>query len=90
MFDIIMSNRFKKDLKITVKRGYDIGLLDKVVTKLANGENLPEKNKDHELLGVYSGFRECHIQPGWLLVYRVEESDLILFLSRTGTHADLF
>lgn len=50
MFDIIMSNRFKKDLKITVKRGYDIGLFDKVVTKLANGENLPEKNKDNELL----------------------------------------
>ena len=50
----------------------------------------PEKYRDHERTGNYAGFRECHIQPDWLLVYRIEEKELILFLSRTGTHADLF
>lgn len=88
--NIVLSNRFKKDLKLIQKRGYDLSLLDDVVTKLANGESLPEKNSDHNLSGDYAGFRECHIQPDWLLVYRTENEDLLLFLSRTGTHSDLF
>lgn len=90
MLDIVLSNQFKKDLKLAVKRGYDVNLLDEVVTKLANREQLAEKYKDHNLTGKYAGFRECHLQPDWLLVYRVEENELILFLSRTGTHSDLF
>ena len=90
MLDIVLSNRFKKDLKLAAKRGYDLDLLDAVVTNLAVRRPLAEKYRDHELTGNYSGFRECHIHPDWLLVYRVEADELILFLSRTGTHSDLF
>ena len=90
MLDIVLSNRFKKDLMLAAKRGYDLDLLDAVVTNLAERRPLAEKYRDHEFTGNYSGFRECHIQPDWLLVYRVEADELILFLSRTGTHSDLF
>lgn len=90
MLEIILSNRFKKDLKLAAKRGYNLELLSKVVDLLASQEKLPSKYKDHELVGNYIGFRECHIQADWLLVYRVQSDTLILFLSRTGTHSDLY
>lgn len=90
MLEIVLSNRLKKDLKLAAKRGYNLERLNDVVNLLAAQEKLPEKYKDHELIGNYVGFRECHIQPDWLLVYRIEDDDLILFLSRTGTHSDLF
>jgi mRNA interferase YafQ len=90
MLDVVLSNRFKKDLKLAVKRGYNLDLLDEIVEKLANREALPERNRDHGLTGDYIGFRECHIQPDWLLVYRIDEDELFLFLSRTGSHSDLF
>lgn len=90
MLRIVPSNKFKKDLKLAVKRGYDIKLLENVVNRLANEEPLDPKYKDHTLLGDYSGFRECHITPDWLLVYQVINDELVLFLSRTGTHSDLF
>ena len=90
MLEVVLSNRFKKDLKLAAKRGYNLDLLENVVDTLARGEKLTERFKDHELIGNYFGFRECHIQPDWLLVYRIENSELILFLSRTGTHSDLF
>ena len=90
MLEVILSNSFKKDLKTISKRGYDLEKLNDIVDKLANLEPLPEKNRDHSLTGDYTGFRECHIQPDWLLIYRVYNSELILFLSRTGTHSDLF
>ncbi len=90
MLEVILSNRFRRDLKLASKRGRDLKLLDDVVTRLAQQEPLPEKNRDHSLTGDYIGFRECHIQPDWLLIYRVDGEALILFLSRTGTHSDLF
>ena len=90
MYEIVLSNRFKKDLKLAAKRGYNLNLLEDVVNTLARGESLSTKHRDHELSGDYLGFRECHIQPDWLLIYRVDGDDLILFLSRTGTHSDLF
>ncbi len=90
MLRIVPSNKFKKDLKLAVKRGYDIKLLENVVNRLANEEPLDPKYKDHTLSGDYSGFRECHITPDWLLVYQVINDELVLFLSRTGTHSDLF
>ncbi len=90
MLEVVFSTRFKKDLKLTKKRGYDLDLLNEIVVKLQNCEPLDRKNKDHELTGDYIGFRECHILPDWLLVYRVNEDELYLFLSRTGTHSDLF
>lgn len=90
MLEVVLSNQFRRDLKLAAKRGYDLDLLDAVVTKLANKETLPEKYRDHNLTGKYTGFRECHVLPDWLLVYRADDTELILFLSRTGTHADLF
>ena len=90
MLEIVLSNRFKKDLKMAKKRGYNLDLLNDVVEKLAMQEPLPKKNRDHSLTGDFIGFRECHIQPDWLLVYRVNDEELILFLTRTGTNSDLF
>ena len=90
MLDIVPSNRFKKDLKLALRRGYKISLLEDVVNKLASKEPLDDKYCDHLLTGDYGGFRECHITPDWLLVYQIRDNELILFLSRTGTHSDLF
>jgi len=88
-YSIVLSNRFKKDLKRLKKRQYNLTLLETAVDKLAAGEVLELKYHDHNLSGGLSGFRECHIAPDWLLVYRIEENDLILLLMRTGTHADV-
>jgi mRNA interferase YafQ len=88
--DIVLSNRFRKDLKLAKKRGLDLDLLDKVVTTLATTQVLDEKYRDHPLSGDYAGFRECHIQSDWLLVYRIDYEEVFLMLSRTGTHSDLF
>lgn len=90
MLEIVSSNRFKRDLKVAIKRGYRISLLEDVVNRLAMREPLEERYIDHLLSGDYDGFRECHITPDWLLVYQVRENELVLFLSRTGTHSDLF
>lgn len=90
MYAIRPTNKFRQDLKLCQKRGYNMQAITDVIKKLAAGETLPPKNRDHELTGTYKGFRECHIQPDWLLIYRINNNDLILFLSRTGTHSDLF
>ena len=82
--------KFQKDLKRIQKRGYDISLLTEVIKRLANGETLPEKNRDHSLSGAFSGCRECHITPDWHLVYEIDSGELILYLTRTGSHSDLF
>ena len=89
-YDIVWSTQFKKDYKHSIKRKLDIRLLDDIIRKLANGETLDAANKDHALSGNWSGFRECHIQPDWLLVYKIEKDVLVLTLTRTGTHSDLF
>ena len=90
MYRIVATGKFKKDLKAVMKRGYNMKLMDEVVTKLSNGEKLPEKNKDHALVGNYVGKRECHITPDWLLIYEIDNGELILYLTRTGSHSDLF
>lgn len=84
------TSKFQKDLKRAQKRGYDISLLTDIIKKLAAGEKLPEKNRDHNLTGNYSGCRECHITPDWLLIYEIDNGELILYLTRTGSHSDLF
>lgn len=89
-YEIVPSNQFRKDLKIAQKRGYNLDKLKKVITALANGETLEPKYRDHLLSGDYGGFRECHIQPDWLLVYQIDGNQLRLFLARTGTRSDLF
>lgn len=84
------TSRFQKDLKRIQKRGYDLDLLKEIIKKLANGEELPQKNKDHFLTGNYANKKECHITPDWLLIYEIDGENLFLYLTRTGTHSDLF
>lgn len=90
MLDLYFSAKFKKDYKKMVKRGYNPALLEEVVELLRQQIPLPPKNRDHELSGNYVGYRECHLSPDWLLVYKVDKGELILVLARTGTHSDLF
>ena len=90
MLSVKYYSKFKKDYKKIQKRGYKIDLLKEVVDKLRKGEQLPEKYQDHWLSGNYKGFKECHIEPDWLLIYKIENDVLILTLVRTGTHSDLF
>ena len=89
-YEVQPTTKFKKDLKLCKGRGYDIELINQIIKKLANGEKLEEKNKDHDLHGNWEGYRECHILPDWVLVYKYIEDELILYLTRTGTHSDLF
>jgi len=90
MYDIRPTTKFQKDLKRAQKRGYDLRLLTAVIKTLALGQPLPDKNRDHPLTGDFSGCRECHITPDWLLIYEIDGTSLILYLTRTGTHSDLF
>lgn len=83
------TSQFKRDYKLAMKRGLKISLLDEVITLLSKGEELPEKYRDHALIGNWLGHRECHILPDWLLIYRIENDVLVLTLSRTGSHSDL-
>lgn len=87
---VIWTSRFKKDYKLAIKRNLDIVLLDNTIRMLATGQVLPEEYNDHQLTGNLKDYRECHIQPNWLLIYRIEKDMLILTLQRTGTHSDLF
>ena len=84
------TSQFKKDLKKMQKQHKDLELLNQILKLLANGETLPEKNRDHALTGNYTGCRECHIQPDWLLIYEVADDTLFLYLTRTGSHSELF
>ena len=81
-------NGFRRDLKLMRKRSKDIEKLKSIVRKLVIQEPLPAKNYNHQLIGKYKGFYECHIEPDWLLIYRITSTNLILV--RTGTHSDLF
>jgi len=87
---IIWTGQFKRDYKLSIKRGLNIELLDNAIRILASGNPLPPEYNDHQLSGNWKRHRECHIQPDWLLVYLIEEDHLVLTLSRTGTHSDLF
>ena len=81
--------KFQKDLRRIQKRGLDMDLLTEVIKILAGGGALPAAYHDHPLTGSFIGCRECHIQPDWLLIYEIVESEIILYLTRTGSHADL-
>ena len=91
---ITQSNNFlklsEKDYKRAIKRGLKIELLNQIITLLATGESLPDKCRDHALSGDWTGYRECHILPDWLLIYYIEEDVLVLTLANTGTHSDLY
>lgn len=88
MRSIESTSNFKKDVKRMNKRGKSFVTFKEVVIKLAADEPLAEKFRDHQLSGSYQGTRECHLEPDWLLIYELTESELILV--RTGSHADLF
>lgn len=90
MLKIFYSSRFKKDYKQMIKRGCKQEDFRKVIDILVANEPLPDKYRDHNLSGNYKGFRECHINPDWLLIYRTDNDVLTLTLIRTGTHSDLF
>lgn len=89
-YKIVSSTKFRKDLRLAIKRGYNISLLEEVVQNLSSGNLLLEKYHDHALSGNYIGCRECHITPDWLLVYEISDNELLLYLTRTGSHSDLF
>jgi len=84
------TNRIKKQLLGLKKRGYDMSLFKGVVSMLLDGIPLPAKHRDHPLRGNRAGYRDCHIQDDWILVYKVEQGALTLILSETGTHSDIF
>ena len=90
MLTIRYQSAFNKDFKRIKKRGYNTSLLEKVIGILAEGNELPPEYKDHALTGDYAGCRECHITPDWLLIYEINNGELLLYLIRTGTHSDLF
>lgn len=90
MYNIVYTARMKHDAKLMKKRGKDMSKLVVVLDLLASGNPLPENYKDHQLSGSLKDFRECHIEPDWLLMYQIFEGELILSATATGTHADLF
>ena len=90
MLELVITNQFEKDLKRIRKQGKDIRLLQDILQALLEEKELDAKCRDHALIGNYTGFRECHIQPDWLLIYMINHEELILTASRTGSHSDLF
>ena len=89
-YDVRHTAAFKRDYKRAITRNLTIARLQAVVEKLRNGEELPAANRDHALSGRWANHRECHIAPDWLLIYQIHENILILELTRTGSHSDLF
>lgn len=90
MLELRQTSNFKKDLRRMIKRGANMELLDEVIQILLKREKLPEKYHDHPLTGNWHGYRDCHIEPDWVLIYRIDDDALILLATRTGTHSDLF
>lgn len=90
MLTLQATTQFRKDYKLAKKRGLNMALLESVLSTLLARNALAPKYRDHALVGSYKDFRECHIQPDWLLIYRVDAEALVLVAVRTGSHADLF
>ena len=90
MFEIVFTNKMKRDVKLMKKRGKDMSKLTATLSLLGSGEPMPPKYRDHQLSGILSDFRECHIEGDWLLIYQIFEDKLTLSASATGTHSDLF
>ena len=90
MYSIIATNQFKKDVRKCRKRGYDLSLLEQVIDLLQKTGTLPQLYKPHKLSGDYENCWECHIKSDWLLVWKQNDTELILLFIATGSHADLF
>ena len=89
MLEVRYLNKFKRDVKRLQKQGKDLQKLREVIELLANEQPLPEKYRDHKMTGNWNDFRDCHIEPDWVLIYRIEDNKLTLSLSRTGSHSEL-
>lgn len=90
MLKLRRTSAYKRGYKLVKKRGYDIALLNEAIDLLLAGQKLPPRYRDHALRGQFTGLRECHIEPDWLLLYLIENDVLTLTLVETGTHADIF
>jgi len=88
MFGIVSSNRFRKDVELCQKQGKDMNKLKTIIFILQTGIPIPSQYKDHSLKGKWLGFRDLHIEPDWVLVYRIEDD--VIFFSTTGSHAYIF
>lgn len=90
MYQLAATNKFRRDLRRCQRQQKDMAKFKTITKLLESGEDLPEKNRDHNLSGNWIGFRECHIEPDWLLIYEVDETEKIITLTRMGSHSDLF
>jgi mRNA interferase YafQ len=90
MLAIRYTTQAKKDIRMLARQGKDVTKLASVLNDIAAGKELPAKIRDHALTGNYTGYRECHIEPDWLLIYLVNGADLYLTAVRTGSHSELF
>jgi mRNA interferase YafQ len=90
MLTLQESTRFRRDLRRMKRRGKDLAPVQDVVRRLVADQPLPERHRDHPLVGNWSGYRECHIEPDWLLIYKIDREEETFTLVRTGTHTDLF
>lgn len=88
MLRAVTTNQFEKDIKLAKKRGKDLNKIVHLMQLLLNEDAIPLKHRDHSLSGNYVNRRECHIEPDWLLIYKLGEEEIIF--ERTGTHSDLF
>lgn len=90
MYEIRLSSRFRRDIRLCQRQKKDLDLFKDIDALLSAGKPLPKKNRDHSLSGNWHGHRECHIEPDWLLIYRVDEDEKVLQYVRTGSHSELF
>ena len=90
MLTFVTTAQYRKDRRLAIRRGQNIALLDEIIQKLLEIKPLEPKHRDHALSGKFIGFRECHVSPDWLLVYKIENDTLVLTAFRTGTHVDIF
>lgn len=90
MYTPVTTNKFDRDLKRVSRRNKDLSKIKSVMKTLAKGEALPLRNRDHALIGNYGGRRECHIEPDWLLIYKIDHDNKEIIFERTGSHSDLF
>jgi len=90
MYQLVFTNKFRKDVKLLQKRGYDMDLLKNSIRKLEELGKLSNENKPHKLAGEYSGYWEAHLKSDWLLIWKTFIVDNEIWLTRTGTHSDLF
>lgn len=90
MYALVTTKQFDKDLRKALKRNKDLSKIKLIMQTLVSGQPLPGKNKDHRLIGSYKSRRECHIEPNWLLIYKINKTKKEIIFERTGTHSDLF